>query len=409
MKNKNVFSDNAEYISILVYTENFLNDSVALNFFCNANKIPNIRIYFMPILSKQKECNLIVGKYSHFNHGVFTNVVINFEDCSEVINSYKNISMNIDDLYRLTEDNIIHGQFVSETFDYIVTTRALAEQEKFDIPVISLEKCKELLRLFLVQRKQFWVSEHYKIDETLYYIYKHKHLFSEFQNYWHAVINTKEDYDWEDALDNRLSMITICLDQCKTEAYKAQNNVTIMHLKYHLSYLLLLITGTFDNLAWIINNDYHLDLKRKNIDLRGTLFKQKIKVKSMKLYNVLEHEYSKNGINAIRELRDCVVHRDFIKTIRMSNSKYGVEVSCFCLDNKTYDLFVQAGFKNSSVKLKIGSEILIDMHDFINFLENRVVKITNELLKIIAVEIYGATDTYEIWKLLGLPVDPYVL
>lgn len=38
-----------------------------------------------------------------------------------------------------------------------------------------------------MQRKQFQISEHTSIDETGYYIYKHKQLFSEFQNYWSAV------------------------------------------------------------------------------------------------------------------------------------------------------------------------------------------------------------------------------
>jgi len=411
LKKKNVFSNNVENISILVYTENFLNDSEALNFFCNANKIPKIRIYFMPVLLKQKDYKLTVGEYSHFKHGIFTNVVINFADCSGVVSIHNNLPENIDDIeiYRLSEDSIIHGQLVADTFDYVVTKRGLPEQEKCDIPVISLEKCKELLRLFLVQRKQFWVSEHYIIDETMYYIYKHKQLFSEFQNYWHAVINNKETSDWAEALDNRLCMITICLDQCKIEAYKTQNNVTMMYLKYHLSFLLLLITGTFDNLAWIINNNYQLELRRNYIDLRGSQFKKKIKGKSMAIYNVLETEYSKTGIDAIRELRDRVVHRDFIKTIRGGDSKYKYETTYFWLDDETYSLFVKAGLENSSVKLKAGNNVFIDMHDFINFLESRAVNITNELLKIIADEIYGARDTYKIWEILELLVEPYVL
>ncbi|MFQ6794628.1 MAG: hypothetical protein ACLRT4_17865 [Thomasclavelia sp.] len=411
MKKKNVFSDNTKNISILVYTENFLDDCAALNFFCNANKLRKIQIYFMPVLSKQKNCELILGEYSHFNFKAFTNVVISFKDCSGVITIHRDLPKDIDDkeIYKLAEDNIIHGQLVSDMFDYVVTKKGFSDQEKCDISVISLERCKEVLRLFLVQRKEFWVREHYMIDETFYYIYKHKQLFLEFQNYWHAIINKKETYKWASALDNRLCMITICLDQCKIEAYKRQNNATAMHLKYHISYLLLLITGTFDNLAWIINNNYQLKLNRKKIDLRNNQFKNRVKDKSMAIYNVLEMEYSKTGIDAIRELRDCVVHRDFIKTVMVGNSKYNYETNCFWLNNKAYNLFVEAGLENSSVKLKMENNIFIDVHDFINFLESRVVNITNKLLKIIADEIYDARDTYEIWKILKLPVEPYIL
>lgn len=103
------------------------------------------------------------------------------------------------------------------------------------------------------------------------------------------------------------------------------------------------------------------------------------------------------------------MHRDFIKAIIVGNSKYKREICCFWLDDETYNLFMKAGFENSSVKLKEVDNIFIDMHNFICFLESRVVKITNELLKIIADEIYGARDAYEIWKMLGLKVEPYVL
>ncbi len=410
MKKKNVFSDNAQSISILVYTEKFLKDSAALKFLCNANKISPIRIYFMPILSNQYDCNLMVGKYSHFKQGALTQVEISFIDCSSVVSIHNYLSEDMDesDIYRLSEESIIHGQLTSDMFDYVIAEE-ISEQEKYNVPVISLERCKELLRLFLVQKKQFSVSEHYSIDETFYYIYKHKQLFSEFQNYWSAVIKNETKYDWADALDNRLSLLTICLDQCKIEAYKRQNNLTVMYLKYHLSYLILLITGTFDNLAWIINNHYELGLDKRKIDLRGKQFKNKIKEKSMAIYSVLEAQYTETGINAIRELRDRIVHRDFIKAIPGSNSKCMYETSYFWLDDETYNLFMKAGFIDSGVKLKAKNNVFIDMQDFICFLEERVVKITNDLLKIIADEIYSERDKYEIWKMLGLLVEPYVL
>lgn len=408
---KNVFSDNAEEIAILVYTEKFLNDSDALSFFCNANKISRIRIYFMPVLAKSKDCQLPVGEYSYFKDRVFTNVIIKFNDCSGVVSIHKRLPQNMDDtaIYRLSEKNIINGQLASEMFDYIVTKDFFPEQEQCDIPVISLEQCKEVLRLFLVQRKQFIVCEHEYIDETFYYIYKRKQLFSEFQNYWSAVIKNEVEYDWAYALDNRLCMLTMCLDQCKIEAYKRQNNLTVMNLKYHISYLILLITGTFDNLAWIINNQYKLELDRSKIDLRKNQFKNEIKKKSKAIYGILKSEYVKTGIDAIRELRDRIVHRDFIKTTRYSYSKYKYETSYFWWDDKTYNLFIKAGFENSNVKIKAKDDIYIDMQGFICFLESRIVKITNDLLKIIAKEIYGTTDVYEIWKLLGLPVKPYIL
>ena len=110
--------------------------------------------------------------------------------------------------------------------------------------------------------------------------------------------------------------MTICFDQCKIEAYKSQNNTTVMYLKYHLSHLLLLITGTFDNLAWIINNQYDLKLHRMKIDLRGKDFKEAVENRSPEIHEILTDEEIVAIIDAIRELRDRIVHRDFIKAIR---------------------------------------------------------------------------------------------
>lgn len=411
IEKKNVFSDNANRISILVHTEKFLDDSSALEFLCNANKLSHIHIYFMPVLTEQKTFNLNIGKYSYFKDGIFTNVVINFADYSGVISIHHHLQEDMKDIdiFRLSEESIINGQLASDQFDYVVTREVFTDQEKCDIPVIMLERCKEILRLFLVNGKQYEVREHEYIDETFYYIYKHKQVFSEFQNYWSAVIKKEVNCNWADALDNRLCLLVMCLDQCKIETYKRQNNVSVMHLKYHLSYLIMLITGTFDNLAWIINNQYELKLDRMKIDLKGGRFKNAIKEKSQAIYDVLDGDYTKTGIDAIREIRDCIVHRDFIKAIRGGNSRYKYETCYFWLDDDIYELFEKAGFEKTGVKIKTANEAFIDMHDFICFLESRVVKITNSLLQIIANEIYGAKNSYQIWKILNFSGEPYVL
>ena len=249
-----------------------------------------------------------------------------------------------------------------------------------------------------------------KADElTGINIYKHKQLFSEFQNYWSAVCKSKALDDWADALDNRLELMTICFDQCKIEAYKSQNNTTVMYLKYHLSHLLLLITGTFDNLAWIINNQYDLKLHRMKIDLRGKDFKEAVENRSPMIHEILTDEEIVAVIDAIRELRDRIVHRDFIKAIRGGRVYSNYETSYFYIDTRAFDLLRNAGLPDGAIECLITNAAFIDMIAFINFLESCTVSLVNRLLKVIAREIYNANDTYEIWKLLGFAVEPYVL
>lgn len=412
MKNKkNVFSDNRYEINILVYTESFLKENEAIEFLKKAGELTGINIYFMPLISDEIELSFETGKYRYCKEGVITSVIMNFKDCGSVVSMHRGVPNDIEDIeiYRLAEKSIINGQLVSDLFDYVVVKENLANKDSCNIPVIRLEECRDILRLFLVQRKQFQISEHTSTDETGYYIYKHKQLFSEFQNYWSAVCKNKALDDWADALDNRLELMTICFDQCKIEAYKSQNNTTVMYLKYHLSHLLLLITGTFDNLAWIINNQYELKLHRMKIDLRGKDFKEAIKDRSLVIHEVLTDEETMAVIDAIRELRDRIVHRDFIKAIRGGKSNSNCETSYFYIDKMAFGLLRDAGLPDEAVECLISEAAFIEMNAFINFLETCTVSLVNRLLKVIAYEIYNANDTYEIWKLLGFAVEPYVL
>lgn len=412
LKNKkNVFSANTSEINILVYTESFLKENEAIEFLKKADELTGINIYFMPLISDEIELSFETGKYSYCKEGVITSVIMNFKDCGSVVSMHRGVPNDIEDIeiYRLAENSIINGQLVSDLFDYVVVKEKLVNKDSCNIPVIRLEECRDILRLFLVQRKQFQISEHTSTDETGYYIYKHKQLFSEFQNYWSAVCKSKALDDWADALDNRLELMTICFDQCKIEAYKSQNNTTVMYLKYHLLHLLSLITGTFDNLAWIINNQYDLKLHRMKIDLRGKDFKEAVENRSPEIHEILTDEEIVAIIDAIRELRDRIVHRDFIKAIHGGKAHSSYETSYFYVDKIAFDLLRNAGLPDETVECLTSKAAFIDMIAFINFLESCTVSLVNRLLKVIAREIYNANDTYEIWKLLGFAVEPYVL
>ena len=207
-------------------------------------------------------------------------------------------------------------------------------------------------------------------------------------------------------MDNRLWLMSICFDNCKIEALKKQNNVTVMHLKYHISYLLLLMTGTLDNLAWLINNLYELKIEeddRKKIDLIKNAFKNKVKTKSLELFDFLNSDSIADKILAIRELRDRIVHRDFMKIVRGDND------SSLWMDNIVYNKLKVAGFSEDKIKVKTKDWCFIDILDFISFVETVIIKMVDNILNIISREIYKSEEKYEMWKFLELPHEPYVL
>ena len=247
---------------------------------------------------------------------------------------------------------------------------------------------------------------------NLYIIYIGiKELFLEYQNFWSSVLECKNnaDIDTANALGNRLLLFSICMDNASIEAYKKQNNITAMHLKYHVSYLLLLITGSFDNLAWLINNLYGLGFetnKRKQIDLINKDFRKAVEQKSSLLHNILSESDFINQVDAIRELRDRIVHRNFIDTV--SNGDGSKRKNYIWIDQIASDKLLKAGFDERWYLIKTDDLNAIDILSFLRFVQNVTVTIVNRFLKEISMEIYHSDTQYSINKLLQLP-EPFVL
>lgn len=92
-----------------------------------------------------------------------------------------------------------------------------------------------------MQRKQFQISEHTSIDETGYYIYKHKQLFSEFQNYWSdimtqetidQVLKFRDDRNWKQFHNPKDLAVSISLEAAELlEVFQWSGSDTICESK----------------------------------------------------------------------------------------------------------------------------------------------------------------------------------
>ena len=184
-----------------------------------------------------------------------------------------------------------------------------------------------------------------------------------------------------------------------------------MYLKYHVAYLLLLITGTLDNIAWLINNLYNMGMEeneRNKVDLLSKDFRKKLQPKSSRIYNVIKDNNFIDKIRAVRELRNRIVHRDFIDTVRFR----GVdgEIRDYLWADKTVvEKLEKAGFAKENFIIRISDNAASDILALIHFLQDTTIEIVNKLLIIIADEVYQSRDQYTIWKLLGFSREPYVL
>ncbi len=153
----------------------------------------------MPIISDGNENHFETGAYKHHREQTMVLSSLSFPLCSSIVSIHHTVNIDATDaeLSMLTEKSILQGKIVSDLFDYIVTGNEAPVSGS--VPVVDLTRCKEIMRLFLVHKGMFFVSEHVEIDETYYYIYRHKVVFSELQNFWSASINANRLDDWIDA------------------------------------------------------------------------------------------------------------------------------------------------------------------------------------------------------------------
>ena len=407
MKENNIFSEMPERISMLVYTQSFICDKDSFLYFKNANLLKSISIYFMPLLNKHGQSLPIeTGYYKHTPEENAIRTSIEFSDCASGLFVSSNVPQKKaeDDLNEKAEKCILHNR-LNDLFDYIVASDAWCEEHEEHDNIVSYSEAKGILRLFLIQKKEFELVNNYCIDEFLYYIYRHKELFQEYQNFWSSILKGKNnvEIDTANALGNRLLLFSMCMDNASIEAYKAQNNTTAMHIKYHVSYLLLLITGSFDSLAWLINDLYGLGFeikKRNQIDLINRDFCKAVEQKLLSESDFI------NQVKAIRDLRDRIVHRNFIDTV--SNGDGAKRKNYLWIDQIASDKLLKAGFDEQWYLMKTGNLNAIDILSFLRYVQKVTVNIVNRFLKEISMEIYHSDTQYSINELLQLP-KPFVL
>lgn len=401
-------------LKILVHTSSLYDDAEAMAFFASLSKYKPFYIYYLPIAGHDLINGEQPGRYEHIKERRIIHSTIQFSDCSGCVGTHHEINgvvfdeLTDSDLDNMAEQIIVSGKSYAAPFDLVVVSDnwAAANGAKKN-KVLSLSGLRETLRIYMIYTKQFYVSPWERIDECLYYIYRHKVMFRQFQPFWGSTVKSGKADSFADALDNRLMQFAICIDNINVTLLKDQNNNTAMHLKYHLPYMTLLTTGIFDNLAWIINNNYDLQLHRMKIDLKKTEYIDAVKVKSPALADFLSKKATQDKIDAIREIRDRIVHRDFIQTIGSGNRE--TAENFLFADTMVKDKLVNAGFSSSGIPTITKTFVCIDIKTFVTFLENTLVEIVDSVLEIINKEIFNLEDDVCIWQLLSFSQKPLIL
>ncbi len=210
--------------------------------------------------------------------------------------------------------------------------------------IITAEQALEIVRIILTAHGRFYFSAEEPVEEWLYYLYRYRNIYKEFQHAWtvaayaHEKGPSEKIYDYLLSLGTRLEFICRAYDKIAFFSLKTANSDNQNNQLYHLAYFIMLITGVFDDLAHVINEFYHMGINPRIVGLQikheTNRFYQSLKSKNDALYKFLTALDTQRDINAVYSLRDPFQHREWLKGMGLSEFP-GDEKNVFELSNET--------------------------------------------------------------------------
>lgn len=347
-------------IKILVHTKSFekelTNQENRIMKIIKISEFKFIKIIFSPI--KDKKIKEILNK----NNIEITNyecseefIVLKSERFSQVIHAQRNLNclnggfeksiisgsqINHLDLFAGHDD--YYDFFIIDDKDTYYNSNRKTEKD------IGITEALEYIRILLVNNGFFYVVPHYTVDEDLYYLYRYKKIFEKFQHAWSIAVKNERNRQYTDvfhqldSLSERLNFICRADDKVKYYSKKTPKNGNKNNALYHFGYLIMLITGALDDLAWVIKHLYKLNLGKTQIVLKeyqtyeSKLLKN-LEHKNKKLYEFLQASKNQSIIKLFYPIRDSLQHRKFIKGVRYTNESRGLRKNLFAIPKETLE------------------------------------------------------------------------
>lgn len=424
-------------LSILINTDSLELDirkhSKNIQKLCAIDKLDEIWIVFSPtenkelelLIKKEYECeigkydfkdNLIGINYSHYQSGIMYTWKDSFENKLKKVNNSK---LNSIDLC-IMEDK-------DSKFDFFVMSNDDLDKVNNHSKAVDIDDIIEKIRLFMLNKYCFYVRKQYKIDETFYYLYRYKKTFSEYQRIWGNVCNIRGISEWADSLAQRFEFYCRASDKTKIECLKTPNNTTASHIKYNFSYLILIMTGIYDNLAWIMNIIYDLEIDKNKVGIKIptkflnnnklTDYLKCLKDKNNELVEYISSPLTQKYIHLLYPIRDALVHRDFFNSVHFVNENEKIEKNLVRVPLEVYNICGELDiFKkgNSKFIFKLGDEVFVEPYKFITIIGNIFENLVNDILSKLELKTLLSKyqrseeeyDTENMSEFLGLKCEP---
>jgi len=129
---------------------------------------------------------------------------------------------------------------------------------------VSPEEALARVRILAVNSGLFYVTPDFRVNEGFYFLYRFKKIFRSFQKAYTTTmfletipIAAREQLD---SLAQRLEFICRAADNTSYYALKRANNDNQDRALYNAAFLVMLVTGIFDDLAWLIAHMYSMKI-----------------------------------------------------------------------------------------------------------------------------------------------------
>lgn len=333
--------------------------------------------------------NLVV--YSGGFLGAFREPLVSIGDPQRPVNPASSVSI-LDDLFARDEQ-----------VDLFIVRPGDPYEDRSNVRPrrVSPAEALELVRLLFLINDVYELRPGFPLPPWIYYLVRSKRVFPELQRAWTVAAHAGEEglpaglYRQLESLGHRIGFLLRAADRTSIHALRDPGNTAEEESLFHLGYLVMLATGVFDDLAWLIQQRYALGVHAKEVGLRFNAkrpdFFKRLKGKNAALHAYLTDAETQAALKVVYPVRDRLQHQMFLRSLLLSSPRHHGIVFEF-----------PEGFA-ASVELLDGTTSLaswgvvrtrdeyVDPHRFASRVVAMLAEIVNTVLRLIDFDTLAAT------------------
>jgi len=250
------------------------------------------------------------------------------------------------------------------------------------------------VRILAANSGIFEIVPNYRANEGFYYLYRFKKVFRSFQKaYTTAVLGgviplaAREQLE---SLAQRLEFICRAADHASFFSLRRADNDNQDRMLYHAAYLVMLITGVFDDLAWFLAHMYSVNVNKMGVGLRcmpthkvNQQFFAALQAANPSVASFLLLAETQTKLNLFYPVRHRLQHGLFLEALRYLERGKQIDKILFIVPVESVKLMEQLDgpdYRASWGLYGSAQDAYIDPHRFVSRALEIVASITNDLL-----------------------------